>query len=200
MKFSQLALVAVAAAVKTPDCDTVKTTTTTEDAMTCTCDVTKPEDCLTLTNKTTYDTYVKGLPASLKASYKKKTAVEKTAFKTDKAADALAAGKLTTAAKTKWTTCSGDAVKKDSKAPVIDAKCEADLVSYLNLEAAENAAKSFSTSSGAVIGIIVGCCVGSLLIGGCALWYCKYHKKKGGDDKMFNHDDLYEAFVDDDQA
>ena len=66
-------------------------------------------------------------------------------------------------------------------------------------DASAKAVSAATSSGGAVVGIIVGCCVGALVLGGCALWYFKYHKKSGGEGG-FNHDDLYEAFVDNDQA
>ncbi len=48
----------------------------------------------------------------------------------------------------------------------------------------------------ATIGIIIGIVACLCITGGC-IWYHKCHKKK---DEAFNSDDLYEAFVNNDQA
>lgn len=48
----------------------------------------------------------------------------------------------------------------------------------------------------AVIGIIIAIVACLCITGGC-IWYHKCHKKK---EEAFNSDDLYEAFVNNDQA
>jgi|APSaa5957512535_1039671.scaffolds.fasta_scaffold130686_1 hypothetical protein len=205
MKFSQLALIAVVSADATPKCSVTANPTVATD-LKCTCDVKAPETCLTTTNKKKYEAFVKGLPAEMKAKATTATKAATTpalkkALKTEEASAHKDAAKLTATAKIAWDKCSAAATKTattDKKPVIINDACETDLVAYLDAEATEKATKAVVSSNGAVIGIIVGCCVGALLIGGCALWYCRYKKKKA--DGAFNHDDLYEAFVDNDQA
>lgn len=98
--------------------------------------------------------------------------------------------------KTAWDTCAKDAVadgKKDHHKPVITVACQADLLTYLEAKAAYDHGEPKNT---AVVGIIVGCCVGAVVLGGLTLWYCKHKKGKDQAEGSFSTDDDYAAYVD----
>merc|ERR1712159_309148 len=142
-----------------------------------------------------------GAPSAAKKKKEKEkeakmTAEEKAAAKKDheKAKAALKAD--VAAAKKKFDDC--------WKADGIDAACQADAGAYWELvqhwdheESMEKKLEAALKKHGATIGIIIGCAVGALCIGGVAWWYCK-HKGKNADKSENNFDDLYEAFVDSD--
>lgn len=206
MKFAVLALVSVATATAVKTCADTDTAFVAGD--TCTCaDIAKPDSCLTkLNTKTVADIKPKVLTAAQKKAEAKTeaamTSTEKAAAKKALAKTLSGYKSAAATAKGKWDKCSKAAkVASKTKPAVIDFDCQTDLLTWKENDAYY---KEFNTalasSGGAVVGIIVGCCVGALVLGGCALWYFKYHKKSGGAAAEFNHDDLYEAFVDSDQA
>jgi hypothetical protein len=205
MKFSQLALIGVVSAVTTPPatpkCSVTKNPAVAAD-LKCTCDTSTPDTCLTETNKTALADKVKALKTEgAKLVKAADTVALKEALDKTLEAEAKKSIKATEAAKKLWDTCSKAAeatATKDKKPVIIDGACEADLLTYLEAEAeVKQEAVVAVKANGAVIGIIVGCCVGLCLIGGGVFWYCKHKKAK---ENAFNHDDLYEAFVDNDQA
>lgn len=89
-------------------------------------------------------------------------------------ADLANATKLLANEKKDWDTCSAAATKENKKTPVIWATCQVELLEYLEAKADYDELKP-SLNSGAVAGIIIGCCLGAIGIS-INVWCC-YHKK-----------------------
>ena len=138
----------------------------------CTCDVSKPVDCLTKTNKIAHNKLVSNLPDKVKKHYAALKFTEQETCRINFAADSLTAEEDVSKTKKLWTSCSEAAVKKDAAAPVMDDTCEMHLVKYLDAKATSTAYSSFIFPGGLVFGLCVAFSFYAGIVGFLIWLYC----------------------------